>query len=53
VLAGLAARGHDLRVVTPAQGNFLGGYQGMLCNGARHRFEGGSDPRFDGCALGY
>ena len=53
VLEGLAARGHVLREVTPAQGNFMGGYQGILCDPAAGRYEGGSDPRFDGCALGF
>ena len=52
VLNGLAARGHDLRAIAPAQGNFTGGYQGILCDFPRARFEGGSDPRFDGAALG-
>lgn len=52
VLEGLAARGHPLREVTPELGNFMGGYQGILCDAANGRFEGGSDPRFDGCALG-
>ena len=53
VLEGLAARGHVLREVTPAQGNFMGGYQGILCDSTAGRYEGGSDPRFDGCALGF
>ena len=53
VLDGLAARGHVLRQVSPAQGNFMGGYQGILCDAATGRYQGGSDPRFDGCALGF
>lgn len=52
VTAGLLARGHQLRAITPAQGNFTGGYQGILCDAGRGEFEGGSDPRFDGAALG-
>ncbi len=46
---GLAARGH---VVHPA-GAPLGGGQAILIDGDAGVLAGGSDPRKDGCALGY
>ena len=52
VLEGLALRGHVLREITPEMGNFVGGYQGILYDPVSRAFSGGSDPRFDGLALG-
>lgn len=49
VLADLAARGHDIHVPdTP-----LGGAQAIRINYETGVLEGASDPRKDGCALGY
>ena len=53
VLAGLASRGHVLREITPEMGNFVGGYQGILYDPGSRWLARGSDPRFDGLALGY
>jgi gamma-glutamyltranspeptidase/glutathione hydrolase len=53
VVAGLRARGHVVAVIDDAIGNFVGGYQGILCDPAGGRYFGGSEPRFDGCARGF
>lgn len=53
VRAGLRARGHHVVDIEDPIGNFVGGYQGILCDPAAGTYEGGSEPRFDGCAMGY
>lgn len=53
VIAGLRARGHVVTPIDDPIGNFVGGYQGILCDHAAGRYLGGSEPRFDGCARGY
>ncbi|HMM77507.1 MAG TPA: gamma-glutamyltransferase family protein [Gammaproteobacteria bacterium] len=53
VVDGLRARGHRVVEITDPIGNFVGGYQGILCDPASGLYRGGSEPRFDGCAMGY
>lgn len=53
VVDGLRARGHRVVEITDPIGNFVGGYQGILCDPATGLYRGGSEPRFDGCAMGY
>lgn len=48
-MRGLAARGHALRVAPEA----LGGAQAIAIDHERGILSGASDPRKDGCALGY
>jgi gamma-glutamyltranspeptidase/glutathione hydrolase len=48
-IAGLKAKGHD---VSRARGGF-GGYQAILIDAGNGVLQGGSDPRKDGCAIGY
>ncbi len=50
---GLRARGHQVLEIEDPIGNFVGGYQGILCDPTAGTYEGGSEPRFDGCAMGY
>jgi gamma-glutamyltranspeptidase/glutathione hydrolase len=45
----LANMGHEIR----EQGGAFGGYQGIWRKQAPMRYFGGSDPRKDGCAIGY
>lgn len=47
--ADLAARGHHLT----GSGEFFGGGQALLVHPEYGTFRGGSDPRRDGCAIGY
>ena len=49
VRAALAAKGHDVLVPKTA----IGGAQAILIDHESGLLEGGSDPRKDGCALGY
>ena len=54
ILEGLQARGHELLEVTDPIRQFMGGYQAIQRNdeqGARI-YHGGSEPRYDGLALG-
>jgi len=53
VVAGLRARGHTVVPIDDPIGNFVGGYQGILCEPAAGLYHGGSEPRFDGCAKGF
>ncbi len=53
VVDGLRARGHDVVPIDDPIGNFVGGYQGILCDPAAGLYHGGSEPRFDGCAKGF
>ncbi len=48
-IAALKAKGHN---VARGGGGF-GGYQGILIDHANGVLQGGSDPRKDGCAIGY
>jgi gamma-glutamyltranspeptidase/glutathione hydrolase len=53
VVDGLRARGHRVVPIDDPIGNFVGGYQGILCEPAAGLYHGGSEPRFDGCAKGF
>ena len=51
LLAALTARGHELRPYSHPVQHFMGGYQGIQrCTDG---WLAASEPRFDGCALGY
>lgn len=52
ILAALAARGHVLRAQSHPVTGFAGGYQGIIRPTVKGGYQGGSDPRMDGCALG-
>jgi gamma-glutamyltranspeptidase/glutathione hydrolase len=52
-VAGLRAKGHTVLKSDPrAQGGY-GGYQAILIDHQQGTLQGGSDPRKDGCAVGY
>ncbi len=51
LLAALAARGHELRPYTHPVLHFMGGYQ--CIQRSAEGWLAASEPRFDGCALGY
>ncbi len=53
IAEGLRARGHHVVEITDPIGNFVGGYQGILCDPVAGLYRGGSEPRFDGCAMGF
>jgi len=46
----LSAKGHEIQDGGQV---FFGGAQGIVINRERGVFEGGSDPRMDGCAIGW
>ncbi len=48
-IRGLLAIGHDVRIASEP----LGGGQAILLDHGRGILSGGSDPRKDGCGLGY
>ena len=51
LLAALAARGHEMRPFSHPVQHFMGGYQCIRRSG--DGWLAASEPRFDGCALGY
>jgi len=52
ILAALTARGHVVRAQSHPVTGFAGGYQGIMRHPVNGGYQGGSDPRLDGCALG-
>jgi gamma-glutamyltranspeptidase/glutathione hydrolase len=46
----LSAKGHEIQ---DGEEVFFGGAQGIVINRERGVLEGGSDPRMDGCAIGW
>lgn len=53
VTAGLRRRGHTLMPIGDPVAGFAGGYQGIMRMPDILAWWGASDPRLDGCALGY
>ncbi|MBK6658368.1 MAG: gamma-glutamyltransferase family protein [Proteobacteria bacterium] len=51
LLAALEARGHELKPASHAVTHFMGGYQCIRRTSTG--WQAASEPRFDGCALGY
>lgn len=49
----LARRGHRLEVIEDWITGFTGGYQAIRYDAAKQVYVGGSEPRLDGCVLGY
>ena len=49
VIDDLIARGHRAQ----RGGVGFGGYQAVMVDGEHNTLQGGSDPRKDGCAMGY
>lgn len=49
----LAARGHAMQPLDKPIPNQVGGYQAVWRDAAAGLYVGASEPRFDGCALGY
>jgi gamma-glutamyltranspeptidase/glutathione hydrolase len=49
VVEDLARRGHSVSIVVRSQG----GYQGILIDPKTNMLHGGSEYRYDGCAVGY
>lgn len=49
----LKKRGHDIKPVTDWVASFMGGFQGIRYDRERNVYLGASEPRLDGCALGY
>jgi gamma-glutamyltranspeptidase/glutathione hydrolase len=52
ILDALTAKGHAVRAQAHPVTGFAGGYQGIMRHPVNGGYEGGSDPRLDGCALG-
>jgi gamma-glutamyltranspeptidase/glutathione hydrolase len=50
VIEGLRALGHDAK---PAHGGHFGGAQAIRVDPVSGVYQGASDPRKDGCALGF
>jgi len=53
IVKGLRERGHQVVEISDPIANFVGGYQGILYDPAAGCYHGGSEPRFDGCAMGF
>ncbi len=53
VVAELRAKGHEVIKNDPRSAGAYGGYQAILLDPAHGTLQGGSDPRKDGCAVGY
>ncbi len=49
----LRQRGHQMEPVTDWIASFMGGFQGIRYDHERNVYMGASEPRLDGCALGY
>lgn len=52
-VAALARRGHRLEVIEDWITGFTGGYQAIRYDAEQQVYVGGSEPRLDGCVLGY